>query len=299
MKFTYWMHGVLLFLASLAADAEVFVESMSIDGAKREWRLFVPERYDGSGKHALVLDFHGTGGTPEGQAKNSALTELAAEKGFLVVNPAGAYRRTPEGGLTWNVDIDAKGVDDVKFVRALIDQLKARYSIDPKRIYSTGFSGGARISSRLACDLSDVIAAIGAVGGIRFPDSCTPEHPVAILAIHSVDDDVNHFVHRSDSPAYWPVGVSEAVASWARYNQCAAAPTQNRISAEITKISHEKCRAGSEIVFYKLQHGGHTWPGSAAARQRQSSQVSESDSAFSATQTVWEFFDNHPKAVGR
>ena len=297
MKSTLLLRSFILFLVSISAThAEVIVESDRIDGVERTWRLFVPDGYRATQTHPLVLDFHGTGGTPEGQSKNSRLTELAAERGFLVVNPAGAYRRTPDGGLTWNVDLDPKGPDDVRFVRALIERLKARYSIDPKRIYSTGFSGGARISSRLACDMSDVIAAIGAVGGIRFPDACTPEQPVAILAIHSTDDEVNHYRHRSDSPEYWPVGVEAAVSSWAGYHRCAPSPTEASVVAGIAKLAYSECRSGGDVVFYRLDKGGHTWPGSAASRQRQSaSEIDESTAGFSATEEVWRFFDSHPK----
>src|SRR5262245_4915435 len=90
--------------------AETINGSLEVDGVTRTWQLFVPQGYRDSAKYPLVLDLHGSGGTPEGQARTSGLTKLAAEKGFFVVNPAGKYTRTGSTALTWNVDLDPKGV---------------------------------------------------------------------------------------------------------------------------------------------------------------------------------------------
>jgi hypothetical protein len=57
------------------------------------------------------------------------------------------------------------------------------------RIYAIGFSSGARMSSRLACDLSDRMAAIGPVGGLRYPEDCAPTRPVPVIAFHGKRDD--------------------------------------------------------------------------------------------------------------
>ena len=138
--------ALCLFLAvPLVSRAETIAGAIQVDGVERTWLLFVPPGYREGTKHPLVLDLHGSGGTPEGQSRTSGLTQLAAEKEFFVVNAAGKYTRR-SNAQTWNVDLDPNGVDDVRFMRALIAHLQQRYSIDPDRIYSTGFSGGARMS---------------------------------------------------------------------------------------------------------------------------------------------------------
>ena len=276
---------LLATIASIPVRAQTIAGAVEVDGIERTWQLFVPSSYKAGVDHPLVLDLHGSGGSPRGQATTSAFSKLAADKGFLVVNPAGKYVRTPTSGATWNVDLDTNGVDDVRFVRSLIEHLKQRYSIDSRRIYATGFSGGARMSSRIACDLSDVVAAVGLVGGVRFPDRCTPATPVAILAIHSEDDGVNHYVHRADSPPYWPVGVNEAVSAWAGYNKCAATSSDHRLATGGVRIEYERCVAGGDVTLVKLKEGGHTWPGSAAAGAAE----------YAATAEIWNFFERHPR----
>jgi polyhydroxybutyrate depolymerase len=285
-----------LFAATFShARAETLTQSMQVDGVERSWQLFVPPTYDAKTKHALVLDFHGSGGSPQGQSRNSDFIKLAGEKVFLVVNPAGKYIRDAKSGASWNVDLDRKGVDDVRFVRELIAHLRAKYSIDPQRIYSTGFSGGARMSSRLACDLSDVIAAVGPVGGIRFPEKCTPARAVAVIAFHGEQDEVNHFEHRSDSPAYWPIGVKDATSSWAKQNGCDASARQQSLAAKVTKFTYENCTPGADVVLITLKHGRHTWPGSPAAREDATERSNGSTAEISATEFIWQFFATHPK----
>src|SRR3972149_6035846 len=68
-------------------------------------------------------------------------------------------------------------VDDVGFVRALIDELATLINIDPGRVYATGFSNGAIMVYRLACELSDRIAAIGPVAATQILDDQEACHP--------------------------------------------------------------------------------------------------------------------------
>lgn len=288
MKPTHALIFTSLLALSSPGMAATVAGSLQVDGVERTWQLFVPDNYSANTAYPLVVDLHGTGGNPENQARNSGLRTLAAQKGFLVVNAAGKYQRSASSGNTWNVDLDPKGVDDVRFIRDMIARIRTQYSIDPRRIYSTGFSGGARMSSRIACDLSDTFAAVALVGGVRFPDRCSPTHPLAILAIHSEDDEVNHFEHRSDSPAYWPVGVNASVSSWATYYACST-PRERTLSPGVVKFEYQGCKPGADLVFIRLADGGHTWPGSPGNKGRKPT------AQLAGAEEVWAFFAAHPR----
>lgn len=82
-------------------------------------------------------------------------------------------------------ELPGQSVDADRFSRELIDHISAHLSVDMSRIYATGMSGGGRMSSRLACDLSDVIAAIRPVAGIRYPEDCNPTRPVPVITFHT------------------------------------------------------------------------------------------------------------------
>src|SRR5688572_24060486 len=122
-------------------------------GRQRSYRLFVPPRYDGRSAIPLVLDLHGSGGTSAGQARTSGFEDVAAREGFAVAS------LQADGGR-WNVPIDNNRADDVAYVSDVIDHVAGRLCTDLARVYATGFSGGGRMSSLVACKLNTRIAAI-------------------------------------------------------------------------------------------------------------------------------------------
>ncbi len=269
------------------------LESMNVDGVVRQWRMYVPPSYESDTPMPLVIDLHGTGSTPQGEARLTEFEALAAEEGFLVASPAAKYPRNGDGRLTWNVDLYQHVVDDVRFIRALITRLSEQFAVDPARIYATGMSGGGRMSSRLACNLADLIAAIGPVAGLRFPEDCRPSRPVAVITFHGKADDVNHYEHQTDSPTYWRMGVEEAIRRWAENNQCADSPSEETIGPAVTRISYRGCSSGAAVVFYRSEDGGHTWPGSPLADFLAEAGLGKTDRDIRATRLIWEFFERH------
>jgi len=298
------MRFLLLLLALLAVacsdaaiDQKSGVEegnSVSIDGIERTWRMFVPDQYEEGIALPLVLNFHGTGSTPEQQSQVSEFEIVAAREGFLVASPAAKFPRNRDGRLTWNVDRIEDGVDDVEFIRILIAALSSQYSVDPKRIYATGYSGGGRMSSRLACELSESIAAIAPVAGIRYPEDCNPARPVPVITFHGKNDMVNHYTHQVDSSDYWRMGVEDALGGWVTRSGCADNYMEEPVSPTVSRLSYSGCEDGADIVFYRSEDAGHTWPGSPAVKALQEMGLGITNSEIPATVWIWNFFESHP-----
>jgi polyhydroxybutyrate depolymerase len=286
--------ALLIHPAIAAAPGLQRLDSISLDGVERTWRIFVPDQYEEGKALPLVLNFHGTGSTPDRQSRLSAFEVLASEAGFLVAAPAGKFTRTRGGRLTWNVDLRQDGVDDVLFVREMIYEISEQFSVDPNRIYATGFSGGGRMSSRLACDLADLIAAIGPVAGVRFPEDCSPSRPVPVITFHARNDMVNHYEHQSDSPGYWRMGVEDAISGWVKNNQCASTPTVKPVSKMVNLVEYRNCQGGGDVVFYRSEDGGHTWPVAPFADVLEEPGSGLRDSETTATNLIWAFFKSHP-----
>lgn len=270
------------------------LESITVNGVERRWRIFIPPSYDQGKPIPLVLDFHGTGSSPYEEAMLTEFEQLSIVEGFLVVSPAAKYTRKNDGRLTWNVDLHEDGVDDVLFIKELLTSLKQQYMIDRTRIFATGMSGGARMSSRLACDLSKVIAAIGPVAGVRYPEDCSPSRPMPVITFHGKADNVNHYKHQADSSAYWRMGVEEALAGWVSKNQCTGAPVIEAVSDSVTRVSHQNCESKGDIVFYRSDNAGHTWPGSPLADDFEKMGLGKTNTEIPATKLIWEFFKMHP-----
>ena len=137
----------------------------------------------------LVIYLHGYGWTAEQDMNYTRLYEVADTTGYIVVYPSGApYWNS---GISDNPDLATSDVDDVGFINALIDTLSAQYSIDFERVYACGYSNGGFMSYKLACQLSNRIAAIASVGGVM-PNSlmknCNPLRTMPILEIHGTND---------------------------------------------------------------------------------------------------------------
>jgi polyhydroxybutyrate depolymerase len=137
----------------------------------------------------LLILLHGRYGNGVVTEEHSRLSALADREGFVVVYPDGIDR-------SWH-DRREQGpaaeahVDDVAFISSLIDTMVREESVDPKRVYVAGISNGAMMTFRLACELSEKIAAVGAVIG-ALPENgaqdCKPSHPMPLVMFSGTED---------------------------------------------------------------------------------------------------------------
>lgn len=245
-------------------------QELSSGGRQRTYRLFVPQNHDGRTRLPLVLEMHGSGGTAAGQAKTSGFETVAAKEGFVVAS------LQAEGGR-WNFPITEGRPDDVAYVSDVIDHVSARVCIDPARVYATGFSGGARMSSLLACRLNTRIAAIAPMAGLRWPGPCTGR-AVPVLTFHGLADPQNTYAgHAEGRGAEWLESVPEALAGWARHNGCDPQVITDDAPGPLSTMRYERCRDGAEVRLVRIDGLGHTW-----ARQE-----------VDATAAMWQFFRSH------
>lgn len=264
-----------------------------MDGQHRSWRLFVPESYSNEKPLPLVFNFHGTSTNAEFAAKLTEMETLAEKYQFIVVAPNAEFSYKSDGPKTWNVeDIDSP-YNDVHFVKQLIEKISSEYAVDEKRIYATGYSGGARMSSKLACEMTDSFAAIAPVAGVRFAQNCKPSGAIPVITYHGIKDPVNHYVLQDDSPVYWHEGIEPAVDKWVANNQCKS-HNESALSPGVTKIIWSECDKNADIIFIKSENGGHTWPGSPLAEMLAKFRLGSTDD-FNMSETIWHFFESHSK----
>ncbi len=276
--------------------------SVTHAGQQRSYILRVPDTESSKGPGLpLVLVLHGGGGNAENAEDMTGFTKVGAREGFLVAYPNGS------GGvagslLTWNAGhccgaaLD-KGVDDVGFLAAVIDDVARRHRVDPARVYLTGMSNGAMMSHRGGIELSDRIAAIAPVVGAVFGDEPTPASPVSAFIVNgALDESVPLAGGLSGGrPEQWDgtpmLAAPEQAAYWARVNGCASDPTSNDQDA-LQRVDYE-CPAGRDVVLTVVLDGGHAWPGG----ERGSRLGDTPSEAMDATEEIWSFFADHPKAA--
>ena len=237
---------------SLAATPGVSEQRLTSGGRERTYRLSVPARYDGRTALPLVLELHGSGGTAAGQATTSHFSELGEREGFLVASLQAAAE-----GNRWNVPITSDRPDDVRYVSDVIDDVAKRVCTDQRRVYATGFSGGARMSSLLACKLNNRIAAIAPMSGLRWPGPCEGR-AIPVLTFHGLADPQNTYDgHVASRAGEWDESVPEALAGWAKHNRCKGDAVLDDPPGPLSTLSYQGCAAQVRLV--RIDGLVHTW----------------------------------------
>jgi polyhydroxybutyrate depolymerase len=235
--------------------------------------LFVPPGYDGHQRLPVVLDLHGSGGSAADQAGTSGLETIAARERFLVAT------LEAEDGL-WNVPVRSTRADDVAYVRDVLGHLAARVCADETRVYATGFSGGGRMTSLLACRLGSRLAAVAPVAGLRWPGPCDGP-PVPVLTFHGLADGQNPYDgHAPGRGAEWFESVPDALAGWARHNGCTGDVKTDDPPGPLSTLRYDGCRDGVEVRMIRIDGLGHTWA------QRE----------VDTTGVMWQFFTHHRRS---
>jgi polyhydroxybutyrate depolymerase len=173
----------------------------TIDGVQRNAIVYAPAPTTTSAtRHPLVFAFHGHGGHAQGTAQQMHLQTVWPQA--IVVYPQGLPSPTPgdPGGTKpgWQFKAGDSGNRDLKLFDAMVATLKQRYNVNPKRIYTTGFSNGGFFSYLLWAERAKTIAAVGEVAG-RLDDAETLTTPRALLAIAGKLDTTDPFADQGAS----------------------------------------------------------------------------------------------------
>lgn len=281
----------MLPVAGLFAQTTI-VDSIIHDNIERNYRLYVPASYNGSVAVPLVFNLHGYTSNAMQQELYGDFRAIADTANFLVVHPNGTLDGT--GTTFWNAfDVPTETVDDVGFLSALIDSLNAEYNIDLNRVYTTGMSNGGFMSYKLACDLSYRIAAMASVTGSMVTTqiaSCSPTHPMPVMEIHGTADPT---VPYTGSGTLGSQPIVDVVDYWVNFNNCNSTAVQTAVPNTSTT---DGCTTdhflytggdnGATVEHYRVNGGGHTWPGAPI-------DIGVTSHDFSASVEIWRFFSQY------
>ncbi|MDQ3743049.1 MAG: alpha/beta fold hydrolase [Acidobacteriota bacterium] len=144
--------ALLLLSAQARAAEKISKETLESQGRKRTYYLFVPGSVSAAAPAPLVVLLHGSG--RDGLSLAEKWKELAAAEGFIIAGPdaSGAQGwRTPEDGP--------------EFIRDLVEALRAKYPVNPRRVYLFGHSAGAVFAINLSMMESEYFAATAVHAG--------------------------------------------------------------------------------------------------------------------------------------
>jgi polyhydroxybutyrate depolymerase len=249
----------------------------------------------------LVVELHGRGIDAKRFDQLTGFGALADEAGFVLAMPNAVGEiwndgRTPSA---WAVP-----PDDVAYLGAVIDDAAARCPIDPARIFVVGMSNGAAMAGRLACQLADRIAAAAQVAGTAGADvlaGCRPARPVAMLDIHGSADRIAPYEGGARRGlvgrlmlrrgAVTSVSVDAWAEFWVAANGASAGPSVTQLPPDTTVRTWHGSTPASDAAFYRIEGGGHTWPGSRFALP--AFLFGRTSHTFDGATVIWEFFSAH------
>ncbi len=287
------------------AAQELIIQS---DGLDRSFLVYAPASLPSERAVPVVFVFHGGNGEAKGVMNLSRFNAIADKEQFIAVYPQGVGRSWNDGRLTSVSQAHRDNVDDVAFFDAMLEYMTRAYRVDPQRIFVTGISNGGIFAHFLAAQRSDKIAAIApVVAGIADPfhKKFQPTHPVSVLIIQGTEDRLVPFDGGPVGPPRGRedrgnvIGTEKAAALWVKANGCQPETTEKwlpdrypddgcRVKAKVWSGG----RDGSEVWLYRVEGGGHTWPGGSQYLPRAiiGRVTHDIDS-----QSIWDFFNAHPK----
>lgn len=264
------------------------------DGIERTYLVHLPLNYSNVEKLPLIIAMHGGFGSATNLQNQSQLSKKADQANFIVVYPEGV-----KGGVlnirTWNAGwccgyASDSDIDDIGFIDALIDTLISKYPIDESKIYATGMSNGGFMSYRLACELSERIAAIAPVAASMSMDFCEPKRTVPIISFHSyLDKNVPYYGGQGSGFSNHHNSPQDSVLNyWSSLNNCNSTNDTIIEDDRYVYIKRNNCNCGSEIHQYITKDGGHSWPGG-------KSTITGDDVSLyiNANDLMWEFFKQY------
>jgi polyhydroxybutyrate depolymerase len=236
--------------------------------AARPYRLKIPAGHDDTTPTPLVVLFHGYGASGLTQDNYFGLSAHADAEGFLLATPDGTFDST--GKRFWNAtdaccNFENKPVDDVAYFHAIVEDVKSRHAVDPRRIFVIGHSNGGFMSHRLACDAAATLAGLVSLAGAGWADTakCQPAEPVAVLQVHGTNDTTIQYGGGAILGKAYP-SAPVTVSDWAARNGCASAATAGTSKdlvpalsgAETAVTYHADCDGGA-AELWTIQGGGH------------------------------------------
>lgn len=234
-----------------------FQGSIDVFGLMRTYLVHVPQAINcNADGMPLLIALHGEGSSGNDMMQLSRLNALADTSGFAVVYPNGSG--SPP---SWNAGAccgaaAAGKVDDVAFVRRLIDMLLGAYPLNARKVYIIGYANGGLLAYRLGVELAPRLAGLATIGAVWDESFKLPATPVSLFALSGDAD-----------PQISSAQAMRAVEAWATADGCAL-PPQRFDDQKHVELIYEPCRGNAAVFALTLKSAGRGWPASVPIRHK-------------------------------
>lgn len=230
------------------------LDSISDQGIHRTFIVHLPTDYSTAEKYPLVLNLHGLSSSAGIQQNYTQFDNVANSEEFVVVYPNGVNN-------SWSTI----GNSDSDFLSNLVDTIRANYSIN-NCLFVTGMSQGGFMTYKFANTTRHNITAIAVGSGNMsnaLQNSSTSAPQIPIMHFHGTDDNIVSY-----DGTLLISSVENTIQWWVEHNDCNTTPVVTAIpdidltdNSTVEKFYYGNGVNESEVTFYKVTDGGHTWSG--------------------------------------
>ena len=285
----------------------------TFQGRTRYYEVHLPTSYKTTNPPALVIVLHGGSGFPTlmrfvtgGFGGTSGMDELSDTEGFIVVYPAGTGTQGYDRRLFWNtgfpmIDPAQAAVNDVEYMRFVLDDCRRYFYYNPRKVYVTGISNGATMCYKLAVEMPARIAAIAPVAGhtaaYEFPHY--PALPFSVVQFSGALDPFNLYNGGPGglvSEVFLPrdhESVANVETSWQKIVGCPTTVLGVQIGQAISRSHPNGATYDTEIANWTLLDGGHAWPGGNLTALDVLAGSGHLNTDIDACARMWAFFQRH------
>jgi polyhydroxybutyrate depolymerase len=294
MKMRHFLLALSLLLAAISARAEE--ATLSFQGIDRHYLLHNAAK----GKPVpLVVALHAWDQPTDDLRQGWTMDAVAEREGFAVVYPRSlkgrwSYADTRSVALPDN----AGTVDDLGFIRALIDRLIADRIADPARIYVAGVSNGALMAWTLACGLADRLAGVAPLlsGMIeRQLEQCRPDRQLPLIVLAGTEDWTQPYDGWTVS-GHRLLSIPESLEFWRRQRGCSwveryfVPPHAPDDRTRAVRVDWTDCSEPAPMRFLRIEGGGHALPSHAPLSNQEKPGHSQRSRTVETAEELWGFF---------
>jgi polyhydroxybutyrate depolymerase len=280
-----------------AAAGEAVAHTIDVNGVSRNYLLYVPPGQSGKRMPAFIM-MHGSGSSATQQERYSNFDAFAQAHGLVVMYPNGIDKHWNDGRVIGHESM----ADDIGFIKAMLAEVIAQGSIDPKRVYAAGISNGGFMAQHMACVMPDALAGIAVVAATQPVDAACPSpRPMPVIFFQGTADKFVPFNGGPIAPQFGAnrgtaMSNAQAVAIWQKRNGCGAAqrtqiPSKDASDPLPVTVETYSCPAGRGLEDVIVQGGGHTWPGAHQGWLATKILGPVTDN-IDANATIWSFFQS-------
>lgn len=285
----------------------IIPQSLIWQERERTYWLHLPPKAKMDDPLPVLFHLHGGGGTGKATPRLTyqRFNKISDREGFIVVYPD-AIAKNWNDGRTEHLKPENVDVDDVGFIVEIINRLKNNYNIDSSRIFTTGMSNGGFMSSRLLCDRADLFrggAVLTASLSVDYFAKCDPQKPVAVLVMNGTDDPIVPYaggdvrLFKSGKSRGKIVSNDDYIEFWKEKNGCTEEkPTielpdkKKEDGTTVSITTYTNCETGGALKSYKINGGGHTWPGGKQYLGKKL--IGNTSREINACDEIWDFFSS-------